>query len=102
MVSNQSNTDAFFWLAGHSPGQSCMTSELGRQIIETPDGLFDSPINIRRELTLLSLMALADLKRAVIYGQSRRRIFRLTKNDQSFVEVAPSGVRRLNSGPFIS
>ena len=135
-----------------------MTFGFGQQIIETPDGLFDSPINIRRELTLLPLIAftlvlgltylgknnapgliagsialllvagrryrqfkrygplgppsvslagqslyidrphnsdggvtiaLADLKRVVIYGQSRRRIFRLTKNDQSFVEVVP-------------
>jgi|CXWL01.1.fsa_nt_gi hypothetical protein len=30
----------------------------GQQIIETPDGLFHSPINIRREATLLSAIAL--------------------------------------------
>lgn len=29
----------------------------GQQIIETPDGLFHSPINIRRGLTLLSVIA---------------------------------------------
>ena len=130
----------------------------GQQIIETPDGLFHSPIHIRRELTLLSLVALvlvlglsylgkinalawivcavalllvagrryrqfkrygplgppsvslvsqtlymdrpqnsdggvavalADLKRVVIYGQSRRRIFRLLRNDETYVEVVP-------------
>lgn len=130
----------------------------GQHIIETPDGLFHSPIHIWRELTLLSLVALvlvlgpsylgktialawivwavalvlvagrryrqfkrhgplgppsvslasqtlyidrpqdseggvavalADLKRVVIYGQSRRRIFHLLRNDQTYVEVVP-------------
>jgi hypothetical protein len=130
----------------------------GSKIAESPDGLYHSPINIRRELTLVSLVCVAailgamyfgrvspfvlfiwivvtllsaswryrqfkrygsmgppsvslanqalyidrptdsnggvtiplrDLERVIVYGQPRRRIFRLMRHDKSFLEVAP-------------
>lgn len=141
--------------AAHSGKEILM---FGQQIVETPDGLFHAPIHIRRELTLLSVIAavlvfglvyfgktnmlgliapfvavlliagrryrqfkrhgplgppsvslagqnlyvdrpqnsdggvavaLGDLKRVIIYGQRRRRIFRLVRKDQSYLEVVP-------------
>lgn len=128
------------------------------QILETADGLYHSPINIRRELALVSLLCAAavlgalyfgranflalltwgvvtlllasrrykqfrrygpmgppsvslanqafymdrpndstggvtiplrDLERVIVYGQNRRRIFRLVRRDKSFLEIAP-------------
>jgi hypothetical protein len=135
-----------------------MPHMFGATITETVDGLYHSPINIQRELTLVSLLfaiallgavyfkranffvlsiwvvvtlfsaswryrqfkrygsigrpsvslanralyidrpsysdggvtiPLCELERVIIYGQNRRRIFRLMRRDKSFLEVPP-------------
>lgn len=47
-----------------------MTHMFGLQIVETADGLYHSPINIRRELTLVSLLFAAAVLGALCFGRS--------------------------------